>query len=46
MMLEVEGGTPEWFMKLMRHEAAHAYMYAYQLTRKKKWQELFRANFA
>ena len=21
MMLEVEGGTPEWFMKLMRHEA-------------------------
>ena len=46
MMLEVEGGTPEWFMKLMRHEAGHAYMYAYRLTRKKKWQELFRANFA
>src|SRR5438046_3593436 len=41
MMLEVEGGTPEWFMKLMRHEAGHAYMYAYRLTRKKKWQELF-----
>ena len=36
MMLEVEGGTPEWFMKLMRHEAAHAYMYAYQLPRGKK----------
>src|SRR6266567_3341479 len=28
MMLEVEGETPEWFMKLMRHEAGHAYMYA------------------
>jgi Uncharacterized protein conserved in bacteria (DUF2248). len=28
-------------MKLMRHEAGHAYMYAYRLTRKKKWQELF-----
>src|SRR5256885_6442933 len=41
MMLEVEGETPEWFMKLMRHEAGHAYMYAYRRTRKKKWQELF-----
>jgi hypothetical protein len=41
MMLEVEGGTPEWFMKLMRHEAAHAYSYAYQLPRKKKWQQTF-----
>src|SRR5207253_6703748 len=27
MMLEVEGETPEWFMKLIRHEAGHAYMY-------------------
>src|SRR6266852_3230771 len=41
MMLEVEGGTKEWFMKLMRHEAAHAYSYAYQLQRKKKWQRFF-----
>jgi Putative zinc-binding metallo-peptidase len=41
MMLEVEGETPEWFMKLMRHEAGHAYMYAYQLTRRKKWKECF-----
>ena len=41
MMLEVEGGTPEWFMKLIRHEAAHAYSYAYQLPRKKKWQQSF-----
>ena len=41
MMLEVEGGTPEWFMKLIRHEAAHAYSYAYQLPRKKKWQQTF-----
>src|SRR6266480_4944857 len=31
MMLEVEGGTKEWFMKLIRHEAAHAYNYAYQI---------------
>src|SRR5438128_5832981 len=41
MMLEVEGGTREWFMKLIRHEAAHAYNYAYQIPRKKKWRELF-----
>src|SRR5215472_7148467 len=39
MMLEVEGETPEWFLKLMRHEAGHAYMYAYQLTRRKKWKQ-------
>jgi hypothetical protein len=41
MMLEVEGGTHESFMKLIRHEAAHAYSYAYHLPRKKKWQEAF-----
>ncbi|MEN9402836.1 MAG: hypothetical protein RL091_1539 [Verrucomicrobiota bacterium] len=41
MMLEVEGESPEWFMRLMRHEAAHAYAYAFQLTRKKKWQQTF-----
>jgi hypothetical protein len=41
MMLEVEGGTREWFMKLIRHEAAHAYAYAYRLPKKKKWQGAF-----
>ncbi|HMP77178.1 MAG TPA: hypothetical protein PKE12_12855 [Kiritimatiellia bacterium] len=41
LMMEVEGETPEWFMKLMRHEAAHAYSYAYRMQRKKKWQETF-----
>lgn len=41
MMLEVEGDQPEWFLRLMRHETAHAYAYAYQLTRKKKWQRIF-----
>ena len=41
MMLEVEGESPEWFMRLIRHEAAHAYAYAYQLFRKRKWQRVF-----
>ncbi len=35
MMLEVEGGTTDSFMRLIRHEAAHAYAYAYYLPRKK-----------
>jgi len=41
MVLEVEGDTPEWFMRLIRHEAAHAYAYAYQVFRKRKWQRVF-----
>jgi len=41
MMLEVEGDTPEWFMRLVRHEAAHAYSYGYGLYRKKRWQQTF-----
>src|SRR5580698_1989496 len=41
MILEVEGETPEWFMRLMRHETAHAYSYAYQLYKRKKWQRTF-----
>lgn len=41
MMLEVEGETPGWFMKLIRHEAAHAYAYAYQVFKKRKWQRVF-----
>ena len=41
LMLEVEGDQPDWFMRLIRHEAAHAYAYAYQLTRKRKWQRTF-----
>ncbi len=41
LILEVEGENPEWFMKLIRHEAAHACFYAYQLQRKRKWREVF-----
>ena len=46
MMLEVEGETPEWFMKLIRHEAAHAYFYAFQLQKKTKWRRTFGATSA
>src|SRR5438874_10864769 len=41
MMLEVEGETPEYFMKLIRHETAHAYNYAYHLPRNKGWAQVF-----
>jgi hypothetical protein len=41
IILEVEGETPEAFMKLIRHEAGHAYAYAYQVFRKRKWQRTF-----
>ncbi|MEA1896602.1 MAG: putative zinc-binding metallopeptidase [Bacteroidota bacterium] len=41
MMLDVEGGTKAWCMKLLRHETGHAINYAYKLYNKKKWQELF-----
>src|SRR5215510_4173105 len=41
IILEVEGDTPQWFMKLIRHEAAHAYSYANQLYKRKKWQQTF-----
>jgi len=40
-MLEVEGGTVSEFMKLIRHETAHAYSYAYGLYKKTRWRKLF-----
>ena len=41
MMLEVEGGTETWCMKLLRHEAGHALNHAYKFYRKTRWRELF-----
>jgi len=41
MILEVEGGTKQWCMKLLRHETGHAINYAYKLHRRKKWQKIF-----
>ena len=41
MMLEAEGSTEAWCMKLLRHEAGHALGYAYLLYRRTRWRELF-----
>jgi hypothetical protein len=40
-MLEVEGGTPDWCMRILRHEAGHAIDNAYRLHQRKRYQELF-----
>jgi hypothetical protein len=41
MMLNIEGSTPAWFMRLLRHEAAHALDHAYRLSRRADWQRVF-----
>jgi hypothetical protein len=40
-MLEVEGGTREWCMRILRHEAGHAIDTAYGLHRLRRWQAVF-----
>jgi len=40
-MLEVEGGTREWCLKILRHEAGHAIENAYLLRRRPRRQTLF-----
>jgi len=40
-MLEVEGGTPDWCMRILRHEAGHALENAYRLRRRLDRQAVF-----
>jgi len=40
-MLEAEGSTEEWCMRILRHETGHAIDNAYQLHRRRRWRELF-----
>ena len=44
MMLEVEGGTDAWCMKILRHEAGHAIDNAYRLQRRRRRQRVFGLN--
>lgn len=41
MMFEVEGSGAAWCMKLLRHEAGHAFDHAYRLSREEEWREVF-----
>ena len=45
MMLEVEGGTEAWCMRILRHEAGHAIDNAYRLHFKPGWRSVF-GNFS
>jgi hypothetical protein len=44
-MLEVEGGTPEWCMKILRHEAGHAVDNAYRLRMRLRRQRVFGPSY-
>lgn len=41
IMLEAEGEDKSWCMQLLRHEAGHAFTYAYRLNERKDWQQMF-----
>jgi hypothetical protein len=40
-VLEVEGGTEDWCLRILRHEAGHALDTAYRLHRRRMWRETF-----
>ncbi len=41
MMLDVEGGSEDEFMRIIRHECGHTINYAFLLHRKTRWRKLF-----
>ena len=41
MMLEVEGGTEGWCMRLLRHEMGHVLNHAFLLAKERRWKKLF-----
>lgn len=44
-MLEVEGGTHDWCMRILRHEAGHAIDNAFRLHLRKKYKQVFGSYF-
>lgn len=41
MIFDVEGGTEAECKRILRHEAGHVVQYAYELQRRRRWQDLF-----
>jgi len=41
MMMEVEGGDPEWCQRLLRHECGHAIEHAFNLHKRRRRKDLF-----
>jgi Putative zinc-binding metallo-peptidase len=44
-MLEVEGGTPEWCLRILRHEAGHAIDNAFKLRQRRRRQQVFGPSY-
>jgi hypothetical protein len=40
-IIDVEGGTTRECMRILRHEAGHVVQHAFQLHRRRRWQETF-----
>jgi hypothetical protein len=40
-IIDVEGGTVAECMRILRHEAGHVVQHAYELQRRRRWQQLF-----
>ena len=40
-VLEVEGGTEDWCLRILRHEAGHAVDTAYRLHRRQQYRKIF-----
>lgn len=40
-LLEVEGGTPDWCMRILRHETGHAIDNAFRLRRRRSYRNTF-----
>jgi hypothetical protein len=40
-LLEVEGGSEDWCLRILRHEAGHCLDTAYRLHRRRRWRETF-----
>jgi Putative zinc-binding metallo-peptidase len=45
-LMEVEGGTPRWCMRILRHEAGHAIDTAWRLHRRAGYRKVFGNYFA
>jgi hypothetical protein len=41
MMMEVEGGTEAWCMRLLRHEMGHVLNHVYLIDKERGWQKIF-----
>src|SRR5687768_771414 len=41
MMMEVEGGTEAWCMRLLRHEMGHVLNHVYLIDKERRWQKIF-----